>query len=268
MAPRRESSPPVVTTSWDPVAEWYSGWVGAAGSKHHQLVAIPAVLELLAPQPHESILDIGCGPGVLAPVVAAAGASYTGVDASARLLAFARHHHGHHGRFVQGDATRLPRLPALRPGAFDGAVFLLSIQDMRPLDAVLRAAATMVRREGRVVLLMTHPCFRIPRQSGWGWDAQRKLRFRRIDRYLSELAIPMKRYGRDKRSVTRSFHRPLAAYVNGLAQAGLLLDRLAEIPSYRAPPHGHPPNMADAEHAEIPLFLAVRARKLGVETSS
>ena len=262
MASRRKSGNPVIKTSWDPVANWYSGWVGADGSKHHRLVAIPAVLELLAPQPGEQILDVGCGPGVLAPFLTKAGTHYTGVDASEKLIQFARTHHGKHGRFILGDAARLPSLRELRGELYDAAVFLLSIQDMHPLDAVLRSTASMLREDGRTVLLMTHPCFRVPRQSGWGWDETRKLRFRRVDRYLTELAVPMKTYGPEKHSATRSFHRPLEAYINSLAGCGLLVDRLYEIPSYRAPPHGEPASTEDLAHQEIPLFLALRARKL------
>src|SRR5699024_1391672 len=53
--------------SWDPVADWYTGWVGPDGSEHHRRLAIPAVIELLGPEAGERVLDIGCGPGVLAP---------------------------------------------------------------------------------------------------------------------------------------------------------------------------------------------------------
>ena len=63
---------------------------------------------------------------------------------------------------------------------------------------------------------MTHPCFRVPRQSGEGWDEQRKLLYRRVDRYLSPLAVPMKAYA-GGRAATWSYHRPLEDYVNGLA---------------------------------------------------
>jgi 2-polyprenyl-3-methyl-5-hydroxy-6-metoxy-1,4-benzoquinol methylase len=66
---------------WDPVADWYTGWVGEEGSEHHRYLAIPAVLDLLAPARGEQILDIGAGSGVLAPAIAEAGASYLGVDA-------------------------------------------------------------------------------------------------------------------------------------------------------------------------------------------
>jgi SAM-dependent methyltransferase len=243
------------------VADWYSGWVGEAGSNHHRLLALPAVLDLLEPIAGEQILDIGAGPGVLAPLIAAAGAHYTGVDASRKLIEFARTHHARHGRFLYGDAAWLDDLPELRGGSFDAAVFLLSIQDMDPLDAVLRSAAWALRAGGRVVLLMTHPCFRVPRQSGWGWDAGRRLRYRRVDRYLTALAVPMKAYGR-QHGATRSFHRPLEAYINGLAACGLLVDCVRELPTYQAQPAGPHAGAENLANQEIPLFLGLRARKL------
>ncbi|HEX5726600.1 MAG TPA: class I SAM-dependent methyltransferase [Longimicrobiaceae bacterium] len=243
------------------MADWYAGWVGAEGSEHHRRLAIPALLDLLRPIPGEHVLDVGCGPGVLAPHVAAAGARYTGVDASRKLVAFARRHHGAHGRFLVGDATRLRALPEIAEGAFDTAVFLLSIQDIDPLEDALGSAAWALRPGGRVVLLMTHPCFRVPRQSGWGWDTQRRLRYRRVDRYLTRMAVPMKGYGPGRRGVTRSYHRPLGAYVNGLAACGLLVDGVHEIPTYRTHPPGPRARAERAANREIPLFLGLRAVK-------
>ncbi|HSU15851.1 class I SAM-dependent methyltransferase [Longimicrobium sp.] len=261
MGRRKNQARPAGSDSWNPVADWYTGWVGAEGSEHHRRVAIPALLELLLPARGEQVLDVGCGPGVLAPHVAGAGARYTGVDASRRLLEFARRHHAAHGRFVQGDATKLQEIGELQAGAFDAAVFLLSIQDIDPLEDALAAAAWAVRPGGRVVLLMTHPCFRIPRQSGWGWDRQRKLQYRRVDRYLTRLAVPMKSYGAARHGFTRSYHRPLGAYVNGLAACGLRVDGIHEIPTHKSPepgPHARAERLATRE---IPLFLGLRAVK-------
>src|SRR6476646_2602973 len=119
-----------VPTRWDAFAEWYDGWVGEHGSEFHREVAIPAVLDLLAPKPNEQILDIGSGQGVLAPYVRKAGARYTGVDASPRLVEKARTRHGKMGRFVVGDARDLASVRQIAPGSFDAAVFMLSIQDM------------------------------------------------------------------------------------------------------------------------------------------
>ena len=177
---------------WDALAAWYDGWVGPRGSEHHRRTAIPASLALLEARSGERILDIGCGQGVLAPHIAKAGAQYTGVDVSPRLLARARRHHGQHGRFLRADAAALTRHPQLAAAQFEAVVFLLSLQDMDPLAAVIQRARELLAPRGRVVILMTHPCFRVPRQSGWGWDEGRKLRYRRIDRYLTPLPVPMK----------------------------------------------------------------------------
>jgi SAM-dependent methyltransferase len=249
-------------TSWDPLAQWYNGWVGEEGSEHHREVAIPALLSLLDPQPDEEILDLGAGQGVLAPYIAAAGARYTGVDASPRLLQIARRRDIEGVRFVHGDAARLSRLPELREAGFDAVVFLLSIQDMDPLEDVLASAAWALKPGGRLCMLLTHPAFRVPRQSGWGWDDSRKLHYRRVDRYLTSLAVPMKSAPGNKRFVTRSFHRPLERYINGLGGAGMLVERMMEVPAHRVHSPPERKGAVDRARREIPLFLGLRARKV------
>ena len=70
MAPRKRHARPS-SRSWDPVAAWYTGWVGPNGSDHHRELAIPALLTLLEVRRGERVLDLGCGPGVLAADIAA-----------------------------------------------------------------------------------------------------------------------------------------------------------------------------------------------------
>lgn len=257
--PRTPKTTPRQPRGWDALAAWYDGWMGENGSQHHQKLAIPAVLDLLDLTSADRLLDLGAGQGVLAPYAADVGARYTGVEISPHLTRIARQRHGAQGRFLQGDARHLESLPGLSPGSFDAAVFLLSIQDMQPLDAVLRSAAWALRSGGRLVILMTHPCFRVPRQSGWGHDPGRDLRFRRIDTYLKPLSVPMKAYGGEARSgTTLSFHRPLGDYINGLAACGLLVDALREISTYKE----GKTRAEQRANAEIPLFAGIRARRV------
>ena len=257
---RRRQASTRAETSGERVATWYDGWVGDRGSAYHRALAIPAVLELLEPQRGEEILDVGGGQGVLLPYLTEAGARVTLVDASRRLVAAAKRRHASLPgvRFVVGDARALPAVAGLDAGAYDAAVLMLSIQDMDPLHDVVRGLDWALNASGRVVVLMTHPAFRQPRHSGWGFDESRKLAFRRVDAYLTPMAVPMKSLGGGP--PTRSFHRPISAYVNALAEAGFVTDAMLELPDL--PPDRRPSRAARADEraqAEIPIFLAIRA---------
>jgi ubiquinone/menaquinone biosynthesis C-methylase UbiE len=244
------------TLGWDPVADWYDGWVGEKGSLHHIRLAIPAVMELLSPKAGEKILDIGCGQGVLAQYIISEKALYTGIDISEKLIKIAKNRKLQNSSFIVGDARQLNLT------GFDKAVMLLSIQDMDPLDRVIASAAKAIKSGGCLVIFMNHPAFRIPRQSGWGWDGGRKLQYRRIDRYLTPLAVPMKDYSSQTTGVTTSFHRPLQSYINTLGENGFAIDKVLEIPTYKTSQPGPNSRAENLAFREIPQFLAVRARKV------
>ena len=261
---RRSRARAAAPSSWERVATWYDGWVGDKGSAYHRGMAVPAVLELLQPAPGEEILDVGAGQGVLAAYIAATGARYTGVDASPRLIEIARRRHGRSGRFLVGDARRLQEIPALASASFGAGVFMLSIQDMNPLQPVLESVAWALRPTSRIVMLMSHPSFRQPRHSGWGFDASRKLRYRRVDAYLTPMSVPMGSAADGRR--TRAYHRPISSYINALGSVGYAVDAMLELPDLppeRRPRRSGPSSRAGAgDEAEIPLFLAIRARRI------
>lgn len=72
-------------------------------------------LSLCPALPGQTVLDLGCGPGDVAGLLAARGLTVTGVDANPELLAAARQHHPG-VRFEHQDLRQL-NLP---PGTFDG----------------------------------------------------------------------------------------------------------------------------------------------------
>lgn len=250
--------------SWDGVAEWYAGWSGAQGSFHHRKLAIPTVMSLLDCQPGETVVDLGCGPGALAKSVTHAGARYLGIDLSRKLIQFAKKHNTEPGaRFQVGNLADHDLPVTVGTDRFDACVFLLSLQDMHPMQHALQNAIRMLRPGGRIVLLLTHPCFRIPRQSGWGWDGGRKLQYRRIDQYLSPLQVPMQPH-QGSGGITRSYHWPLSSYVTELANQGMVIDQLRELPMTQQAKQQRLSRAEKRALAEIPLFMGLRARKLGV----
>lgn len=122
-------------------------------------------------------------------------------------------------------------------------------------------AAALLKPDGRLVILMTHPCFRIPRQSGWGWDPGRKLQYRRVDHYMSPLLVPMEPH-KHSAGITRSYHWPLSSYVSALSEHGPAIDQMLEIPMTRLPGDQKASRAEKRALKEIPLFLAIRARNL------
>lgn len=263
-------------TSWESLAQWYDGWVGPQGSEHHQKMGLPMLDRLLAKTKSGWVLDVGCGQGVLAPYFKKRGFSYLGIDASESLIELARKHHEHDGAFAVSDATKVNRvwlekqhkfgMNVQLPPAFDLAVFMLSIQDMDPLKNVIEKISALLGPNSEIAIIMTHPAFRIPRQSGWEWDQERKLFYRRVDRYLTPLAVPLKAYSGKQRGVSLSFHRPLEMYINLMAEYGFSLSQMIEQPSHKTE------NTSSAEaramnraHQEIPLFLGLRFRRIEEE---
>ncbi len=249
-------------TSWDHVADWYDKLVGDEGSDYHRHVVLPAAMRMLDPRPGERLMDLCCGQGVFARQLAQLPAvQVVGVDASASLIEAARRRGGGPNlRYFVADA----RNPGdLADGAFDGVGCLMAVHDLDDIDAMFRGMAKALRAGGRAVLILMHPCFRVPRQSSWGWDDQKKTQFRRLDRYYSPMTIPIATHpGSDPGTRTLFFHRPISAYINALGAAGLAVVACEELLSHhKSQPGGHSRG-ENRSRQEFPVFVALKAVKL------
>lgn len=88
------------------------------------------VLEWLAPQAGERILDLGCGDGQLTERIVTAGAKVTGIDASSKMVAAARAR----GLTVEeGSAESMP----FADGSFDAVFSNAALHWVRNQDAMM-----------------------------------------------------------------------------------------------------------------------------------
>jgi ubiquinone/menaquinone biosynthesis C-methylase UbiE len=249
-------------TDWNNVAKWYDDLVGEGGSEYHREVVLPGVLRLLAPQAGEKILDIACGQGVLARLLRERGASVIGVDASRDLIAAAKERSDPAIEYKVADARDLNFLPAEN---FDSAACVLAIQNINPIQGVFDGVARALKPNGKFVIVMMHPHFRGPKETSWGWDEKQKVQYRRVDRYLLPRKTPIvTNPGKSADIYTWSFHKPLEAYVKASARAGLFIDALQEWPSHKTSTSGPRAAAENNARKEIPMFLALRARKVSV----
>lgn len=252
---------PAAETAWERQARWYDLHQGDEGDDFYRDLILPTVLRRLGFAPGAKVLDVCCGQGVLGRALAAAGAMVTGVDASPALIAAATARSGERERYVVGDARDLGAALAAKPGPYDHAALVMALQDLDPIAPVLAGVAEAVRPGGRVVMCMTHPCFRIPRRSSWGWDEANGVQFRRIDGYLSPLSAPIKIHPGMEHDTSRTttFHRPVSAYVNACGDAGLGVVAMDELCSNRRGTKGPRFGAEDRAAKEFPLFLAITA---------
>jgi ubiquinone/menaquinone biosynthesis C-methylase UbiE len=247
---------------WHGIAVWYDELVGERGSEYQQKVVIPRTLRLLDAKPGERVLDVACGQGVLCRALAAAGVSAIGVDVAPALIEAAKRRDQSDRLAIDyriGDARRLGDVVA--SDTFDAALCVLAIQNIAPLSPLWEGCRRALKPGGKLVVVMMHPCFRIPRASHWGWDDGAGIQYRRIEQYLSSSQAQIQIHpGADPSQTTPSYHRPLQAYVNTLGSAGLAIDRLEEWHSHKTSPEGPRKRALDKSRKEIPMFLALRAR--------
>jgi len=248
-------------TSWETSSSWYDKIVGQQGHYYHQQVIIPGVLRLLEmdkhAQPHH-LLDLACGQGVLARHLPKA-MKYLGIDASHSLIEAAKKYKNKQlHQFLVHDLSRPLDLPYKE---FSHAACILAAQNLNNPLELFRTAFHHLRKTALFIIVLNHPCYRIPRQSSWGIDEQKKLQYRRIDCYMTPLKIPIQLHpGKQESSETWSFHHPLSYYTSLLKQAGFVLDAIEEWCSDKKST-GKNAVMENRSRKEFPLFMTLVARK-------
>ncbi len=264
--PKSKERKVLPTSDWNQSADWYDELVGDRGHIHHEKTIIPGLKRMLKLESGMCLLDVACGQGVVCRAFARDGVRVTGVDLATDLIQLARQRmeFPQLERYYQGDARHLDAAIPAGESRFDAACCVLAITNMTPLSPVWESIGRLLKPQSALVVVMVHPCFRIPRASNWHFDAANNRQFRTVGQYLTsgKFAIEM-HPGTAPAELTYTFHRPLQAYVNTMASAGFLIEHLEEWTSVKHPPKGCRYDALEQARKEIPLFLAIKARLIG-----
>jgi ubiquinone/menaquinone biosynthesis C-methylase UbiE len=246
-------------TSWNPVNKWYDGIVGEKGHYYHQELIFPKLLPLLSLKPTDILLDIGCGQGVLSRQVPAE-MEYVGMDIAPSLIKQAKQGSlSKKQSFIVQDAMEPWRLK--KEGHFTHAVCMLAIQNMKTPEIVFKELSTRLLPGGLFAIILNHPCFRIPRQTRWGFDEPTKTQTRELFSYMSPQEIPITTHpGKAESEKTWSFHFPLSYYSQVAKKHGFVIDLLDEWVSPKQST-GSAKNQENKARREFPLFLCLLFRK-------
>ncbi len=180
--------------TWDPVNyARHARFVSDLGSP---------VVEFLAPQPGETILDLGCGDGALTKKLADLGCTVVGVDSSAAQVEAAREL-GLDARVMSGEALPFQE-------EFDAVFSNAVLHWIKNADAMIASVYCSLRPGGRFVA------------EGGGYGCIQKIR--------TALVQALNRRGMDGEARVPWYFPTPGDYATRLERAGFRVDSIALIP--------------------------------------
>lgn len=248
-------------TSWEPVANWYDQIVSKEGHYYHQEVIFPYLQNKILKniKKDQSVIELACGQGVLERKLKKE-QNYTGLDISPGLLktAISQKISETHN-FQEQDVTLSFNLNT----TFDIGFIILALQNFKNPEGAIENLSRHIKKNGKVVLVINHPYFRIPRQSSWGVDESKKIQYRRIDRYMTPMEIPisMQPSKGEKTDMTYSYHQPFSFFTKLFHDHGFFIEEIEELCSNKVS-EGSTKKMEDRARNEFPLFMAIVLHKM------
>ncbi len=235
-----------MSEEWETNAKWWQQGFTAGADPEYVEQIVPMAAEHL--RGCTAVLDVGCGEGQIARVAGYVGASRViGIDPTWAQLSVAQSRAGPPA-YCRGIADALPFPDA----SFDAVVACLVFEHIDAVDTALAEVGRVLRQGGQFLFFLNHPLLQTP-GSGWIDDHILDEQYWRIGPYLVEEHALEEM---DKGIYIPFVHRPLSRYVNAMAAAGLVIERMEE----PAPPPGF---LALAEEyrdaVTIPRLLFMRA---------
>jgi len=103
-----------------------------------------------APLNGKSVIDIGCGGGILTESMAKLGARVTGIDMSEAALQVAKLHQLESGINVEYQLITAEQMAAQRPAQYDVVTCLEMLEHVPDPAAIVKACATLVKPGGHI----------------------------------------------------------------------------------------------------------------------
>jgi 2-polyprenyl-6-hydroxyphenyl methylase/3-demethylubiquinone-9 3-methyltransferase len=107
-------------------------------------------IDARAPLAGKTVLDVGCGGGILAEAMATRGAQVTGIDLGEAPLAVARLHLKESGQQVDYLKIAAEDLARERPGAFDVVTCMEMLEHVPDPGSIVAACAQLVKPGGQL----------------------------------------------------------------------------------------------------------------------
>ena len=209
----RAKSPLAIASEWDAIAPLRERQIAGGADISYNFILLPTVMRMCRGADTRSVVDVGCGVGILTKQIAVVAREVLGIDPSPKSIELAGglcaslKNVRYANESIEAHARRL-----------NSPLYTLAIANMTlivtpNLGKVLDAVHKILVPGGILVVTLAHPCF-WPQY--WGY-----LSSKWFD-YSKELLIeaPFKISGEGTDYITTHIHRPLEMYFDTLLKSG------------------------------------------------
>jgi SAM-dependent methyltransferase len=182
----------------------------------------PAAFRLIGNVKDRLVLDLACGEGYNTRILAKKGARVVGVDFSAKLVQLASREEAKQKLGIDyhvGDAADLSMFSSC---CFDLVTCFMALQDIKDYRSAVSGVARVLKKGGRFVFSIPHPCFEMVSHGGFRVSTNKRYFGVGEDHIQWKMARLLKPFE------TTSFHRTLTDYFDVLSRNRLLVRRLVE----------------------------------------
>lgn len=261
-----------IILEWDEAAEPWANFLREGKDYSRVEFLNPATFKIIGNISGKQVLDLACGEGYNTRILAERGAVVVGVDFSEKMIELAKQREMEDGfgvKYYVSDAANLKDIPSSQ---FDLVTCFLSLQTIERYKEAISEVARVLKRGGRFIFSIPHPCFeQIVKSgqpiSGWryeegtiGTEREKALQLE-IKNYFGTMRyqVPMTSERFTKAFKVTLFHRTLTDYFQALNMSGLLVSRLLEPKPTLETASKYP---ALRKALKIPQFIIIEITKL------
>ncbi len=261
-----------LSKEWDDASESWADFVREEKDHYRMEMNNPAILRMIGNVEGKHVLDLCCGEGYNARILAKKGAKIVGVDFSGKMVQLARQREKKERlgiTYCVSDAAHLGKFKSER---FDVVMCTMALMDIERCEKAISEVARVLKKKGRFVFSITHPCFDFDGKIGdesiaeWKYEEgtdntqEKKALYLEVKNYFGvskfQVSWDMKRL--TKPFKTTSFHRTLTDYFRTLHENGFLVSRLVE-PKPTSRGAAKYPSLR--KHLKIPHSIIIEAIK-------
>jgi len=227
---------------WDEASKSWADFVRTGKDYFREEMNYPATLKIVGTVKGKHVLDLSCGEGYNARILAKRGAKVIGVDFSKEMIKLARQRERRDKLGIRYYVSDAADLKEFKSDHFDVATCFMALMDIERYADAISQVARVLRKNGRFVFSITHPCFEYGESGGgetlgeWKYEEEkentpdRKEVHLEIRKYfgITECKISWDMQRLVKPFQTTFFHRTLTDYFQALHKSRFVVTRLVE----------------------------------------